>query len=57
MKTKANTKAQESTLARLERRGYDYSHTNSGGLPVVVNRERNIWVEILRNGAYRPASK
>ena len=48
------TKAQQLTIARLERRGYDYSH-DANGNPVMTLRPKRIWVEVLRNGAYRPA--
>lgn len=57
MKTKANTKAQNKTADSLERRGYDHGYTQADGNPVMVLREKRIWVEVLRNGVYRPASK
>lgn len=55
MKTKENTKAQNKTVERLEARGYDYGYTQADGNPVLCLREKNIWVEVLRNGGYRPA--
>ena len=57
MKTKQNTKAQIKTVESLETRGYDHAYTQADGNPVMVIREKNIWVEVTRNGGYRPASK
>lgn len=55
-KLKAQTKAQSKTVVKLERRGYDHGYTQADGNPVLVLREKNIWVEVTRNGNYRPAS-
>lgn len=56
MKTeKQPTKAAQRTADKLERRGYDTSHTTEDGRTVMVLREKNVWVEILPNGSYRPA--
>lgn len=53
MKTnKPNTKAQIKKMETLESRGYDYSHTSDEGNPVLVLREKKIWVEVKRNGNY-----
>lgn len=65
MKTnKPNTKAQIKTVEMLERRGYDHGYTQTDGNPVMVLRvdpttglKKNIWMEVTRNGNYRPASK
>lgn len=53
--TKPNTKAQERREAYLERRGYDFSHHTSAGLPVLILRSKGIAVQINRDGSYQPA--
>ena len=55
MKENKNTKAQIKTVESLERRGYDHGYTKDDGNPVMVLREKNICVEVTRNGGYRPA--
>jgi len=55
MKENKNTKAQIKTVESLERRGYDHGYTQDDGNPVMVLREKNICVEVTRNGGYRPA--
>ena len=55
------TKAQIKRMGILERRGFEYSHENNQKLPVMVARrtnmhEQSVWVEVLRNGAFRPAN-
>jgi hypothetical protein len=56
-RTKPNTKAQLKTVASLERRGYDHGFTHKDGDPVLVLRDKNIWVQVYRNGGYGPTLK
>ena len=57
------TKAQTKTTERLEARGYDHGYTQADGNPVMVlravsiNNKPETWVEILRNGSYRPVTE
>jgi hypothetical protein len=50
------TKAQERTMAKMEvKYGMEVSHHLTNGNPVMVDRVKNVWVEIERNGNHRPA--
>lgn len=48
------TKTQIKTVETLERRGYDHGYTQDDGSPVMVLREKNVWVVVKRNGGYQP---
>lgn len=54
--TKELTKAQLKRIRSLESKGYDDAYTADDGTPVMVLRDKKIYVEVLRNGNYRPAS-
>lgn len=52
------TKAQLKRIGFLERRGYDWGyHSKATNAPVMVLRDKGIWVEIARNGSYGPTTK
>jgi hypothetical protein len=56
MKEKKETKAQSRKMAKLEAKyGMEVSHHNSDGEPVMVDRVKNIWVAVRRNGDHVPA--
>jgi len=55
MKEKQDTKRQAKRCEILEGKGYDTAYRNVDGNPIMVLREKNIWVEVRRDGSYVPA--
>jgi hypothetical protein len=55
-RTLTHTEAQERKIGRLEAKyGMEVSHHNNDGEPVMVDRVKNIWVAVRRNGDHVPA--
>ena len=50
------TKAQSRKMDKMESKyGMEVSHHNNDGEPVMVDRVKNIWVAVRRNGDHVPA--